>query len=148
MIAIGLLLVTFGTAFLWKERLNLRKAWASQGWPTTQGRVLAVSLSNVPVRAKNLIPTYAPDVQYTYTVDGQRHEGTLANERASGSHTRASAMLSPYAPGQKVAVAYDPDDPAVSTIEPGPHRDSMIRTTIAGIGLLIGLVLVYVGIAS
>jgi hypothetical protein len=90
----------------------VRDARACAHWPKVEGRVTSAE-AQVVAKEKNKT-TYAPNVAYTYVVDGKRYESsrlTLVPRNYVGLQ-QVQAVLAAYPVHGTVSVFYDPRDPA------------------------------------
>ena len=137
---VGLALLAFATA-------TMITASNSRTWPQAQGTMLVSAVDRKtstardgPGRTSSTSTSYMPRVEYRYEVDGEAHTGTRLEllERGEGTRAKVAAKLEKFPQGAKVAVYYDPDDPAQSVLKPGTP-DAM------GIAFLLGFVALLVG---
>jgi hypothetical protein len=97
---------------------NFYLSLASRHWPTTYARVTS---SAVYTHGAGAGMSWAPVVQYEYEAAGAEHRssnirfllGTFYNADA------AAEVVASYPVGRQVSVAYDPQDPNRSVLEPG-----------------------------
>ncbi len=110
-----------------------------QKWPTTQGKITAVSIRQT-TRAdqdNRTIVVYHPEIQYTYTVKGITYTASrLSPWPRPGYSTapKAHRALKIYQPGHEVLVYYNPQDPTKAFLEPIPKH--IHRQLLAGVFLL------------
>ena len=119
-----------------------RKANATKAWPTAPGVILSSRLESHYSHDSDggSSITYSPEVEYSYTVDGQMHIARqLAVGKANYDHFVASRKLTPYPQGAQVTVHYDPADP----------NNAVLETKAAGgvVLLTIGFIFAGVGVA-
>ena len=125
--AVGLILVVH----VWPR---FREGMERRHWRTTEGKVVDSQVTTTP----DLLPV----VVYEYEVAGRRYQDT-SRLQAPGFGTRraryevAIKSIVPYPPGASVAVWYDPDDPAHSTLVPHPEWRVFVQL---GTGLLLVLI--------
>ncbi|MBU2611188.1 MAG: DUF3592 domain-containing protein [Chloroflexi bacterium] len=105
-----------------KSFKDRKKAEASQGWPTTQGRIIEarVSESTSTDSDGDERTSYSPKVEYTYNVAGQEYKGdkiTFGFTQGYGRYAKAQAALASYPLGAQVNVYYDPANPADAVLE-------------------------------
>lgn len=119
--------------------IRMRQSARTRSWPTTQGTIRSSRVTSreapalqtetsydddAPAPAPRIL--YSPQVEYTYTVEGQRYTGTELTldsvEVSNKQHAQAHAAR--YAPGRPVTVFYDPEDPSRALLEPGVHSTS------------------------
>jgi hypothetical protein len=123
--------------------INMLSAWywslASLHWTRTSGQIIASSIESGTTTLGNW---WAPSVRYEYAVgtatfraDKIRFYIPFLRDRAAAESIRA-----PYAVGEPVRVAYDPDNPARSVLEPGfrqgiwkPSAAAMLFWSVAAI---------------
>ena len=131
---------------------SVETALESKRWPITDGTITrsSVKVSVTRVREKGRdVPnkqsrTYSPDIEYRYTVDGQQQTGTRVSVEDASIGTQASAkrIVDQYPVGKTIKVSYQPEQPAVSVLEPGDWTGTY-RWFVPGGGLaLISLLLV------
>ncbi len=141
--AICTLLLVVGFVLLWKGVLDLRRASASCGWPTVEAQVMSSAIELH--RGGHIGRSYDPVIRYRYEYRGNVYEGTRFKfsgiDLTTASKTEAEEFLLPFRPGTRVNVHVCPEEPRLSTIEPGLDR----RLWVA---LLSGVLLVSVGIAG
>lgn len=114
---VPLVFLGVGAALIGFGRRNRLLATASAAWPKAEGTVTgrAVVHRQRPKGGSRWEPTLA----YSYEVAGRRHAGSRL---AFGSVERVTAAaaetaLAPYQVGTRVAVHYDPANPAASTLD-------------------------------
>jgi hypothetical protein len=95
-----------------KEILTARQAMA---WPTAQGTVLISKTDTCAKRAG-----FAPDVRYTYSVDGHIYEGyrIAFGPLSCGSELRAQSIAARY-PAGHITVWFDPHKPGEAALMVG-----------------------------
>jgi hypothetical protein len=140
--AIPIVFILVGGGLIALAVIQQRKANAVKLWPTTPGVILSSRLESHYSHDSDggSSITYSPEVEYSYTVDGQMHIARqLAVGKANYDHFIASRKLTPYPRGAQVTVHYDPADP----------NNAVLETKAAGgvILLTIGFIFVGVGLA-
>jgi hypothetical protein len=140
-------LMVAGLPFLLLGGWGIYQGMATRSWPRAEGMILASNLrvresestrsSNSGIRDRS--ETATVDIRYKYTVNGTRYESDGIEVADFGLQNSAAARKQheKYPPGTVVQVAYNPANPAVAYLEPGPGSVSMM---LAGVGT--GLVLV------
>jgi uncharacterized protein DUF3592 len=90
----------------------------SQHWPRATARVLS---SGVYASGAGAGATFTPQVKYEFETAGKSYESTNIRYLLRTSYNAASAaeVQSSYPVGREVSVAYDPQDPSRSVLEPG-----------------------------
>ncbi len=91
-------------------------AYATVKWPTVIGRV---DQSYIRIE-KDKGTAYCPILTWTYHVQGASYSGS--NYVFCESYAHAQAIVTKYPAGANVVISYSPQDPSISTNEPGkPH---------------------------
>jgi hypothetical protein len=115
-----------GLAAFWAARSQLRTRRRVLAWPTVPGRITAREVIQPTDRGRTSQPgfRFAPDVRYTYAVDGAQHKGDkiVLPWTATGSKKWAQKELARIP--DDVAVRYDPATPATSCLYP-PRRKNV-----------------------
>ncbi len=95
------------------------EAEASEEWPTVEGVITYSGLNKS--RNPDGNDMYSADVQYEYSVDGQKYSGGNIETMDGSTSSRSSVKktVRKYAVGTKVAVYYDPEFPNTAVLEPG-----------------------------
>lgn len=117
----------------------------SSTWPTTTAEIVG---SRLAVRKTDDGQYYWPSLRYRYSVDGKALSGQRWRYRYvwrfdgySGDLAMVKRALAAYPVGKRVLVAYDPQDPRESVLEPGAHQvelvSGVIKASIAGLCLLL-----------
>ena len=123
---LGVLALTAGYQRYWRGS-------ASEGWPITQGSVIAAS-TDTPDDSSDTA-AYARFV-YEYEVAGAKHYNNLRRfaEIEGGSQDEADRIATRYRKGAAVKVSYYPADPDVSVLEPG---NTTAALWLPGIGVVL-----------
>lgn len=91
---------------------------ASLRWPRVQARIIS---SQVNTGNSNIGTWWAPAVTYEYQIGGKTYQS--ANIRYLMPHfyqqEPAADVTTPYPAGGELSIAYDPQDPEDSVLEPG-----------------------------
>jgi hypothetical protein len=123
--AIFLLLATIG---LYAGGSRLLAARTSARWLETEGVIIESRAGSNCIRCW-------PTINYYYTAAGQSFVGSKITAGPQDYYNRveADAKASSYPVGGRLAVYYDPKDPAVSCLEPGVLRwFTYLYLTLAG----------------
>lgn len=104
---VGLLLGGCGTIFTAK---NIVLALNTVQWSSTEGFVNDVRLLH-GYRSKKMV------VSYEYEVDGQRYESDRVGFTQIYGNYYNRKLANQYAPGMRLEVYYDPDNPAKAVLE-------------------------------
>jgi hypothetical protein len=112
-----------------------RASAASPTWPTVAGTVASSRVDKLDGSHWETI------VQYGYAVDGFRYsQANLSfGSGVSGDQAKAQAWADRYPAGATVTVHYNPADPSVAVLEPGPSRSGLYAAIFAGLGALASL---------
>jgi hypothetical protein len=116
--ALGVFVFSFGI-------LNLKRARASAGWPTVQGRVLTRDVKEMTIRGRWSSRTaYMPTLTYEYVVSGHTYRSNVIQFGLTNVKTREEAeqILGSNTPGKPVQVHYDPENPQVAVLQHGNRR--------------------------
>lgn len=134
LIVLALLILVPGLWAAAKGALTLR-------WPRADARVLdaRLRLQTMPSLRDQRQPdvTTSFHVLYSYVVDGHEYLGGRVEPYDFGMQNSAGAkkMRERHPVGSTVRVAYDPADPAIAYLEPGPSSMSLMMI---GISVIIG----------
>jgi hypothetical protein len=123
--ALGLFLAAFG-AYLIRSGISYwRTAEAMSGWPVVDAKVIESRVETRLIEGGDepFVARYIPQVRYSYTADGAAREGaTIRIGLADVGYTserQAREHAGRYPAGARIAVRYDPSNPAMSVIETG-----------------------------
>jgi hypothetical protein len=107
-------------------------------WPLAEGLITRSTLSLSEPDSETRRMSARVDISYRYNVDGVDYSGAAIAPSSFGAQnsSEARAQHERYQSGAAVRVAYDPKDPGVAYLEPGPSSTSML---LVGVGLFIGL---------
>jgi hypothetical protein len=107
-------------------------------WPLAEGLITHSTLRLSEPDSETRRMSASVDIRYRYNVDGVDYSGAAIAPSTFGAQnsSEASAQHERYQSGTAVRVAYDPKDPSVAYLEPGPSSTSML---LVGVGLFIGL---------
>jgi len=136
-------LFTYGAWLMFTgEVRDIVRGFASKSWPSTQGVVLSSRISSHPGSHASWFPV----VTFQYTVDDRAFEGdviafhSLSGPRVGGNNRAdVQEMADSYAAGTTVEVYYDPQDPAVSVLQPGASYTNIFGPVFSLIVLVIGV---------
>ncbi len=111
-----------GIFMLNRYREARREAKESKDWLSTSGLISFSDISTItPTREVDITrsPTYAPVVEYTYTVQGIAYRGKRIGFGTviSSTRTEAASIIERYPVGTVVNVYYDPHNPAEAVLE-------------------------------
>jgi hypothetical protein len=134
---VGASFLLLATIALYAGGSRLLAARTSARWPETDGLI-------IESRAGSNCTHCWPTINYYYTVASQSFVGSNITAGTQDYYNRgeANAKASSYTVGSKLAVYYDPKDPAVSCLEPGVLRwFTYLYLTLAGCLMNAGLFL-------
>ncbi len=96
----------------------------SASWPTAQG---TITRSEVETVGANKNTRYRPLVAYTYSVEGQPHEGDKhrVSSWSGGELEAAEAMVARYPVGASIPVYYRPSEPSTAVLMPGARSGEL-----------------------
>jgi hypothetical protein len=123
-----------GLVGLYAARSTHRLRKRVRAWPSVRGRVTLRRTIQPTDRGRLSQPRFrwAPDVRYTYSVDGVEYEGdkTTLPWSSTGSRKRAEKVLARIP--DETDVRYDPADPKTSCLWP-PGRLNVAMWAVAGV---------------
>lgn len=133
--AIVLALIAF-----WAARRIWRLRKQVLGWPSVRGHVTSREVIRPTDRARASSPGYrfAPDVRYTYRVDGVDYTGDKTTLPWSATGSRKSAEKVLDAVPDETDVRYDPADPKTSCLYAPGLQNPVIYACGGLLALLIG----------
>ncbi len=115
---VGVVLIAIGI-------LNLSKARASAGWPSTTGKVTSsqVRVDTSTDNEGSTSTSYVPAIQYEYAVNKTQYTSSRrtvgSGQMGYGSRNRANAIVEQYPAGKSVSVYYDPKNPKYAVLQTG-----------------------------
>lgn len=118
--AVALALVVAGIWLVIVMMASLQEAFARRDWPTASGRITQAEVS----QTRDL----SPQIRYEYAIDGRSFVGSSSVDFPGfgGRGNRldvAEKLVAQYAAGKEIDVYYDPENPAISLLKPGPTWD-------------------------
>lgn len=127
---------------IWHAYKKVHLSKISPQWPTVPGVVTAAE------RVKRGWSTQ-PRVTYSYQVRGQAYASSKVSFADAVPARELEPILSRYPVGQKVEVTYQPDDPAVAILEPGPNRyvTGALRAYLIWFGFIVLINVIDLGLA-
>ncbi len=142
-ILVSVSIIVAGVVVLAMGLRGMAGATESRSWPRVQGQVVASSVEQTRGGSGGVRSSgYKPRVEYTYTVNGTLHHGhrIAFGDDVSKTRSHAQQIAGAYPVGHGVEVAYDPNDPASSVLEPGFTGSAMLMPGIGAALLLAGVV--------
>jgi hypothetical protein len=135
-----LFLTIFSIGCFWIGMNFIQDASQAQDWPTTDGVITYSAVDSHSSHDGNL---YAPNVQYTYTVNGVKYSsnGIIFGTISTSDGGYANEMVNRYYVGKTVTVYYNPENPSDALLEPGIMWIYYLPIVFGLILLLIGIVL-------
>jgi hypothetical protein len=128
--------IIMGLGLMYWQNTIIIEARSRLSWPTTEAIIIDSKV--VGYRA------YRPDITYEYTVDGQPYQGQT-NLKTPGFGARrsrrdtAQRIIGEYKTETRTTVYYDPDNPAISFIRPGPEWSDYMKFAVGNILFIISL---------
>lgn len=108
--------------FAWFIKVSIAAFWfgiMSTTWPSTEGIVLETSLAGKQVEGGTL---YRPEIKYEYWVDNKNYTGNkIAFSIFTFGKDWATTIINKYNPNDKIPIYYNPRNPQISCIKPGPE---------------------------
>jgi hypothetical protein len=104
-----------------------------RSWPSTVGVIYAVEVRQYPREREPGRYSFTPAFAYRYRADGAIHSSSafcqgqgrqLLPPPSFDTERQAQGFLTPYRPGMKVRVYYNPDKPGESLLDPATVRDN------------------------
>ena len=132
-----------GTALIVLGWNIVQDAQASAAWPGVPGMVRESSVDSATDSDGHT--TYAPQVRFTYAINGRPYEGHTIHfgETSYSSPTAAQAAANRYPQGQPVTVYFDPAHPEKAVLETGMNVGSYLVLAVGvlflGMALLMGV---------
>lgn len=109
--------VVFEVSFYSGLASKVSEQRASASWPIVQGTVVS---AKVIERRRRGGPSFRPEIEYDYTVNGTAHRSdryrVIHNWRTT---SLAAEIVARHPPGTAVTVYYDPSNPARAVLSPG-----------------------------
>lgn len=146
MTALQMVLITFvllmwvlvGSIGMFSTARETLAIQGSESWPSVQGQVID---SMVQTRSSRKGTTYAPQITYTYAVNGTPYSGTRQQARnpVMSSQQEAQSYLQAYPVNAKIQVFYQPADPQNSVLKPGLVTTDYLIMLLPGLFVLLGL---------
>jgi hypothetical protein len=138
----------FGVGILAPGLRNFWYAYASQGWPTTDGVIVYAeqeATGQVMQDSKGRtgqFTTHGAPLVYRYEVNGTQYFSNVRHfgQFIGSSQDWAEEILQRYPSGTGVPVSYCPTDPGLAAIEPGNHSESYYLPGAGLAFLLFGIV--------
>lgn len=134
-VAIGLVILSFGLRNLWRAN-------ASKGWPTASG-VVESSETNRSVSTDSSThassASYAARIRVRYQVAGRDYNTDVVRfgqTGGSGDSSEAELQRLRYPVGATVTVSYHSKDPSIAAVRPGIDSDALWLPG-AGLGFLL-----------
>ncbi|MDD5262633.1 MAG: DUF3592 domain-containing protein [Methylacidiphilales bacterium] len=136
-----LLILVLFPFVIWQAYKKLRLSKASATWPTAPGVVTAAERTKLAWRTQ-------PRVSFSYEVAGKAYNSSKVSFADVVPARETEPTLSRYQPKQQVVVHYQPEDPGLAVLEPGPNRyvSAAFRNYIIWFVLLIFFNVLYIGL--
>lgn len=115
-------------------------AWATEQWPTTEGRILESKVASATDAEGDKM--FRARLRYEYQVAGTTHVGQdigVVSEGATSWKGPARRAVERYARGARCRVYYDPRDPARALLEPGARWYLFLMPAVGAVLLAFGI---------
>jgi hypothetical protein len=151
LIIFGLGLTVFGLLLEIQSVRQLSGAKEHSSWLTTEGRVISSRVGTYGTVEER---SYKAEVVYGYSVDGTNYsaESISAEDNRHNDYFTAAQIVNHYPEGQRVTVYYQPDNPAVTLLEPAKRTYVVMVAVIfcvaAGLFILIFGIVKYQGLSG
>lgn len=119
--AFAAIFVLVGGFFAVQGTLEWIRAADSTSWPTVDGAVTRSEVTSHRSSHKGRTSTsYHAQIEFDYTVDGQKLHGTRRTYKVlASSQSAANEAVAAHPVGRVVTVSYDPQDPSRAVLDPG-----------------------------
>ncbi|MCD4744581.1 MAG: DUF3592 domain-containing protein [Desulfobacteraceae bacterium] len=108
--------------FTWFIKVSIAAFWfgiMSTTWPSTEGIVLEKSLAGRQVEGRTL---HKPEIKYKYWVNNNKYNGDkISFSIFTFGKDWAITIINKYNPNDKIRIFYNPQNPQLSCIKPGPE---------------------------
>lgn len=119
------MLSLFGLLALALSARDLWGAWRSSSWPATEGEIVDVRVQRFSrLSGYKEGPNWTWRIQYVYSLNGARYEGTRAYYGGEPTLGVARNIVARFPAGAAVNVYYHPERPGTSVLIPGFNRFS------------------------
>ncbi len=142
----GFALALFGVGLFAAGGYAYLRGQATLSWPRAKAEILAARVELREGVRRDMGHTVRTEtasfhVRYRYRALGRDYEGGGVEPYDFGMQNSAKSrgQGEAYSPGQRVEVAYDPADPAVSYLEPGASSTAKLFTGLGAGAILLGL---------
>jgi hypothetical protein len=133
--------VLIGISMCFQGMENIRRAEATQQWPTAPGTITYSKVSAQGFPARGNIKSsnghiHKPVIKYNYLIQGVQYQNNniyLGDDQIPNVVSYADEMVAKYAPRQKVVVYYSPIDPQLSVLETGVSQVTFTPFVYGGI---------------
>jgi hypothetical protein len=145
-VVMGLIFTGIGFAGISLGRNLHKKAQAIRSWPSIPG---LVGHSDIHSHRGKKSTTYAPEVEYAYTVNGVQYVSkkiTLIN--TSSNYSNAEKVIEKYPRESLVTVYYNPMNPAEAVLELGISSGIYVVLGVGGFFALFGLLILIGSLAG
>lgn len=115
-------------------------AWATEQWPTTEGRVLESEVAGTTDAEGDGM--FSARLRYEYQVAGTTHVGQdigVVSGVATNRQGPARRAVRRYPRGSRCRVYYDPQNPARALLEPGAPWYLYLLPVVGAVMLAIGI---------
>lgn len=142
-----LILATGGVLWLVNSRRSNRVGQVeTKDWSTTGGKVLGSHVGEHEIRQGDksdapIVKTFEPVVEYVYSVGGSEYHGSKVFPAGDSDfgQAEAQAIIDRYPANSYAPVRYDPQNPAVSSLESHSPHETHYLLVVAQSLLLLGI---------
>jgi len=125
----------FATFWGWKIISDGKKTLS---WPTTLGSIAKVEATS---KSDDLLPL----IEFSYCVNDKAYQCALDfPDSVTPSQELTNQYLKKYPAGTNVQVSYNPDNPEISTIEPGIANGDWFVFVLGVLTVVFGLIFLFI----
>ncbi len=111
---------------------EIYRSFDSSDWPSARGEIERSWRTDSPT---------VPSVRYTYVVGEKTYRGNKVAFRDLVGVNETRRVLSRYPSGKKVRVYFNPNNPAMSVLEPGNKKGNGFWIIVPSVMFMIGMFL-------
>src|SRR5690349_15435569 len=129
--------LAYCSSFFLSEARMLGYGLKTRGWATTEGTILHATIrtGQAPVSRRRGTTFFKyPDVVYRYRVGSQDYHGS---HLGYGGRWSPYSLTSPWDVGQRVSIAYDPDNPTDAVLQAGIGFQTVLGVLLGTAGVVL-----------
>jgi len=141
-------LIAIGSSIplIYNQILATKWGKPSESWPTAKGQITRSEVQKRSAGKSGV--TYHPAIAYSYRIDGTWYEGKRVEFGKPlvifNTKDYATQLVAKYPQGFKTAVYHHPDQPTLSTLQPGITRRNLIFGWLSSVmSIAIAAILAY-----